>query len=204
MRLPITPALSLARPLVAFLCAGMAFAAEPAATNDAGRNYGGNQAAAQEFMYPPSYEECLKTGVPVIHRKDIYREGWIDLNKNGARDPYEDPAVPINQDPITEDQWIEWARPIWYGIRETDTLQAPPKANDERHVAPLQLGVVERCVRLWSNPGETVLTPFMGIGTEAFVAVRNGRRAIGVELKPEYFDVAVRNVQNARLQGALL
>ena len=115
----------------------------------------------------------------------------------------EDPEVRIDQDPITEDQWIEWARPIWYGIRETDTLQAPPKANDERHVAPLQLGVIERCVRLWSNPGETVLTPFMGIGSEAYVAVKHGRKAIGVELKPEYFATAVRNLSTARSQGQL-
>lgn len=115
----------------------------------------------------------------------------------------DNPAVPINQDPITEEQWIEWARPIWYGIRETDTLQAPAKHNDERHIAPLQLGVIERCVRLWSNPGETVLTPFMGIGSEAFVAVRAGRRAIGVELKPEYFEVAVSNVSAAKAQGIL-
>ena len=115
----------------------------------------------------------------------------------------EDPETRIDKDPITEDQWIEWARPIWYGIRETDTLQAPPKANDERHVAPLQLGVIERCVRLWSNPGETVLTPFMGIGSEAYVALQHGRKAIGVELKPEYFATAVRNIRAARQQGSL-
>lgn len=115
----------------------------------------------------------------------------------------DDPAVPINQDPITEEQWLEWARPIWYGIRETDTLQAPAKHNDERHIAPLQLGVIERCIRLWSNPGETVLTPFMGIGSEAYVALQHGRKAIGVELKPEYFDTAVRNITTARAQQVL-
>jgi len=108
----------------------------------------------------------------------------------------EDPAVRIDQEPLTEQQWIEWARPIWYGIRETDTLQAPPKRNDERHVAPLQLGVIERCVRLWSNPGETVISPFAGIGSEGFEAVKHGRRFIGVELKPEYFDQACRNLRD--------
>lgn len=112
----------------------------------------------------------------------------------------EDPAVRIDQDPITEEQWIEWARPIWYGIRETDTLQAPAKKNDERHVAPLQLGVIERCVRLWSNPGETVLSPFAGIGSELYVALQNGRKAVGVELKPEYFAVAAKNIAGARMQ----
>lgn len=111
-------------------------------------------------------------------------------------------AVPIIPD-ITDDQWIEWARPVWYGIRETDTLQAPPKKNDERHLAPLQLGVIERCVRLWSNPGETVLSPFAGIGSEGYEALRLGRRFVGIELKPEYFEVAVQNLRNARLQGVL-
>jgi DNA modification methylase len=92
---------------------------------------------------------------------------------------------------------LAWARPIWYGIRETDTLQKPPKANDERHVAPLQLGVIERCVRLWSNRGETVLSPFAGIGSEGYEAIRQGRRFIGVELKPEYFRVAAGNLRKA-------
>jgi DNA modification methylase len=109
----------------------------------------------------------------------------------------EDPAVAIDQEPMTDDQWIEWARPVWYGIRETDTLQAPSKANDERHIAPLQLGTLERCIRLWSNPGETVLDPFAGIGSTGHVAIKHGRRFVGVELKPEYFDVAVRNLRMA-------
>ena len=108
-----------------------------------------------------------------------------------------DPEIRIDQEPLTEDDWIEWARPIWYGIRETDTLQAPPKQNDERHVAPLQLGVIERCVRLWTNPGEVVLSPFAGIGSEGYEALRHGRRFIGIELKPEYYEVAVRNLRKA-------
>lgn len=112
-----------------------------------------------------------------------------------------DPEVPITGDDITDEQWIEWARPIWYGMRETDTLQAPPKKNDERHVAPLQLGVIERCVRLWSNPGETVLSPFAGIGSEGYEAVRLGRKFIGVELKPEYFAAACANLKAAESQG---
>jgi len=111
--------------------------------------------------------------------------------------------TPVKTD-ITDEQWIEWARPIWYGIRETDTLQAPPKANDERHVAPLQLGTIERVIRLWSNPGELVLSPFAGIGSEGYEAIRHGRRFVGVELKPEYFRTAVHNLSEARLQGKLL
>jgi DNA modification methylase len=68
---------------------------------------------------------------------------------------------------------------------------------DEKHIAPLQLGVIERCIRLWSNPGDTVLSPFAGIGSEGYVAIAQGRKFIGIELKPEYFKVAEKNLQRA-------
>jgi DNA modification methylase len=107
-------------------------------------------------------------------------------------------AVPIHPD-ITNDQWIEWARPVWYGIRETETLQAADgrEADDERHICPLQLGTIERCIRLWSNPGEVVLSPFAGIGSEVYQAVKLGRRGIGIELKGSYWRAAVRNLRRA-------
>ena len=125
-----------------------------------------------------------------------------------------DNLVPIKND-VTNDEWIEWASPIWtdhhdggwltddghlcpvwYGIRETDTLntRVAKESDDERHICPLQLGFIERCVRLWSNPGETMLTPFAGIGSELYVAVKLGRRAIGFELKPSYWRTAVTNL----------
>lgn len=109
--------------------------------------------------------------------------------------------VPIHPD-ISNDDWIEWARPIWYGIRESDTLNVRPARNekDERHIAPLQLGTIERCVRLWSNPGETVLSPFMGIGSEGYVSLRNQRQFVGIELKPDYFRVAEQNIAGAVMQ----
>ena len=107
-------------------------------------------------------------------------------------------AVPVKPD-ITNNEWIEWARPIWYGIRETDTLNVAEgrEAEDERHICPLQLGTIERCVRLWSNKGETVLSPFAGIGSEGFVSVKQGRRFVGVELKPAYWRAGVRNLRRA-------
>jgi DNA modification methylase len=110
-------------------------------------------------------------------------------------------ATPIHPD-ISNDEWIEWARPIWYGIRESDTLQAAAgrEGDDERHIAPLQLGTVERCIRLWSNPGETVLSPFAGIGTEVYQAVKLGRFGVGVELKPSYFRAAVANLKRAEAE----
>ena len=115
-------------------------------------------------------------------------------------------AVPIQPDDITNDQWIQWARPIWYGIRESDTLNvAEGRADkDERHIAPLQLETIERCVRLWSNPGETILSPFAGIGSEGYVALKEGREYIGIELKRSYYEAAKRNLAAANAQQVLL
>ena len=115
--------------------------------------------------------------------------------------------VPIQPD-ITNEQWIEWARPIWYGIRESDTLHVAEARgeDDERHICPLQLGTIERCIRLWSNPGELVASPFAGIGSEGYEAIRLGRRFFGAELKPQYAEVAVKNMQaaaHANAQGGL-
>lgn len=109
-----------------------------------------------------------------------------------------DNAVPVEPE-MSREEWIEWARPIWYGIRESDTLNAAvARANDdERHIAPLQLGTIERIVRLWTNRGETVLSPFAGIGSEGVVALDHGRRFVGIELKPEYYRVAAKHLREA-------
>jgi DNA modification methylase len=113
------------------------------------------------------------------------------------RKPGENDA-PIHPD-IDNEQWIEWARPIWYGIRESDTLNtAEGRADeDDRHICALQLGTIERCVRLWSNPGETVFSPFAGIGSEGYVALQQGRKFIGIELKPLYARTAAKNLTEA-------
>lgn len=115
-----------------------------------------------------------------------------------------DNQVPIKPD-CDNDTWIQWARPVWYDIRESDTLNvAVARADeDERHICPLQLGLIERCVRLWTNRGETVLSPFMGIGSEVYTAVRLGRRAVGIELKPSYWATAVANLRDLDDEMAL-
>lgn len=115
---------------------------------------------------------------------------------------------------VTNDDWIEWAGPIWfdktgdiggekYGpvwttIRETETLNARlgREDADERHIAALQLEFIRRCVLLYSNPGETVLSVFGGIGSEPYVAVKNGRKAISCELKRSYWQSAVKVMEN--------
>ena len=94
------------------------------------------------------------------------------------------------------EQWQRWASPIWDDIDPSDTLQfrSARENDDERHVCPLQLEVIRRCVRLWSNPADTVLSPFAGIGSEGHVALEEGRRFVGVELKTSYFEQAARNL----------
>lgn len=93
--------------------------------------------------------------------------------------------------------WQRYASPVWTDIRQTRTLQyrSGRDEKDELHISPLQLDVIERCMQLWSNPGETVLTPFMGIGSEVYVAVETGRRGIGFELKESYWRQAITNLK---------
>lgn len=100
---------------------------------------------------------------------------------------------------VTNEEWIEWAQPVWWDIRETNTLNVAASRDnrDERHICPLQLDFIERCVRLWSNKGETVLSPFAGIGSEGYVAVQQGRRFVGIELKASYWQTAVKNLTRA-------
>lgn len=95
--------------------------------------------------------------------------------------------------------WQRYASPVWMDIDQSRTLQYRQARDkeDELHISPLQLDVVERCIELWSNPGEVVFTPFLGIGSEVYGAVELGRRGIGVELKPSYFAQAVKNLMRA-------
>lgn len=116
------------------------------------------------------------------------------------RAPGDNPE-PIKTD-VSNEEWIRWARPIWYGIRESQTLQARAARaeKDEKHIAPLQLETVERCVRLWSNAGDLICDPFTGIGTTGYVALKHNRKFVGIELKPEYWHQAVLNLKSARVQ----
>jgi DNA modification methylase len=137
-----------------------------------------------------------------------------------------DIETPIKTD-VTNDEWIQWARPIWrgtddegaldamrdeglivpdscwYDIRESNTLNvaAGRDSADERHICPLQLDLIERCVRLWSNRGETVCSPFSGIGSEGYVALQQGRQFVGCELKPSYWKAAVANLRHAEYEA---
>ena len=95
--------------------------------------------------------------------------------------------------------WQNYASPVWMDIRPNDTLQfrSARENEDERHICPLQLDVIRRAVLLWTNPGDVVLSPFAGIGSEGYVALKEGRRFSGFELKRSYFKQACRNIESA-------
>ena len=97
------------------------------------------------------------------------------------------------------DVWQNYASPVWMDIRQSDTLQKKSARDekDERHICPLQLEVIQRCIELWTNPGDIVLDPFAGIGSVPYVAVTMGRRGIGVELKESYYKQAKNNLDIA-------
>lgn len=113
------------------------------------------------------------------------------------RKPGDNPEPIIAE--LSNEEWIHFASPVWLDIRETNTLNtAVAKAErDERHICPLQLDLIDYAVRLWSNPGDLVLSPFAGIGSEGVGAIRRGRRFLGIELKPSYYDTAKVNLANA-------
>ena len=97
------------------------------------------------------------------------------------------------------DKWQKVASPVWMDIDPSDTLQyrSAREHDDERHICPLQLEVIRRGIDLWTNPGDVVLSPFTGIGSEGFVAVEMGRKFVGAELKQSYFEQAARNLAAA-------
>lgn len=109
-------------------------------------------------------------------------------------------AVKVNsQGQVSRNEWIQWAECCWTDIRETDTLNVSDGRgeDDTKHICPLQLGVIRRLVKLYTNPGEIVFSPFAGIGSELYVAVIEGRRGYGCEIKPEYIAAAEKNLRRA-------
>lgn len=99
--------------------------------------------------------------------------------------------------------WQRYASPVWMDINPSDTLQrtSAREEKDERHICPLQLGVIRRALQLWSNPGDVVLDPFAGIGSTPYVAIQMGRRGLGIELKESYYNQAVLNCDRAVIQS---
>ncbi len=115
------------------------------------------------------------------------------------RAPGENGTPIVGDGQVSRNQWIDWAECTWMDIRETDTLNVSEgrSEDDTKHICPLQLSVIDRLVRLYSNPGELVFSPFTGIGSEGYGSLLLGRRFYGCELKPEYHAAALKNLARA-------
>lgn len=167
-------------------------------------------------------EVCIwKDPVVAMQRTKALGLLWKQLKKDSAmsRQGIADYLVVMrkpgeNTEPVSHtdegfpvDKWQQYASPVWMDINQTRTLQymSARDNDDERHISPLQLDVIERAIELWTNPNDLVYTPFLGIGSEVYCALKMGRRGIGSELKPSYFRVAVQNcVEAAREEHASL
>lgn len=119
-----------------------------------------------------------------------------------------DNAAPIAHTPANFplDQWQEWASPVWMSVDQSNVLnvKAARERGDERHLCPLQLDVIDRALIMWSNPGDIVMSPFAGIGSEGVQSLKLKRRFIGIKLKPAYWRQAVKNLEAEDSQGDLL
>jgi len=110
-------------------------------------------------------------------------------------------AVPVqSRGDVSRNNWIHWAEACWADIKETDTLNIKEGRGDDdtKHICPLQLGAINRLIRLYTNPGEIVFSPFAGIGSEGFEALKLGRKFYGTELKREYYEAAIANLNRAQ------
>lgn len=141
-------------------------------------------------------------------RKDssMSRQGIPDYLVTVRKPGDNDEPISHTHDQFPVSLWQKYASPVWMDINPSDTLQkeSAREHDDERHICPLQLQVIQRGLELWSNPGDTVLSPFMGIGSEGYVSLKMGRKFIGAELKPSYYGQAVKNLRAAELtEGAL-
>lgn len=149
------------------------------------------------FRKPPGGEEGNLSDKPIVREQGYDR--WIG---DACEDPRKSTAHPakfartglIDEPSITLHR--RYAEPVWWDIDQTDVLNCnmARSENDERHICPLQLGLIRRAVYLWSDEGDTVASPFTGIGSEGYVALQEKRKFIGAELKPEYFKYAVRHL----------
>lgn len=166
-------------------------------------------------------EVCIwKDPVTAMQRTKALGLLWKQLKKDSAmsrqgipdylvtmRKPGTNPeAVSHTSEDFPVELWQNYASPVWMDINPSDTLQfrTAREHNDERHIAPLQLQVIERGIQLWSNPGDLVFSPFAGIGSEGYVALQSGRRFLGVELKRSYWASACANLRSALASQGLL
>jgi DNA modification methylase len=145
---------------------------------------------AEPVAHPKGLTEFIGDGEPVAPK--IERPA-PDKEAYAKKETY-------NTQPVYSHQvWRRYASPVWDDINQSNTLQRAGARDekDERHICPLQLDVIARCLELWTNPEDIVYSPFMGIGSEGYEAVKRGRRFIGCELKESYYRQAEANIKNA-------
>lgn len=156
----------------------------------------------QRLLYKQVTTDSSYSGIGMPEYVTIFRK-W-----EGDEAEWE-PITNKNKENFNLDTWQKWASPVWMDIDRTNVLnnyKGAKDAKDEKHICPLQLDIIERCIAMWSNPGETIFTPFLGIGSEVYQAVKMNRKGIGFELKESYFDTAVKNiksVEQSKLQTTL-
>lgn len=144
--------------------------------------------------YIVSFRKPGENPEPVSHPKGLTRYVGTEPFPKGKTDEDQ------RKNKQSHEIWQRYASPVWFDINQTRVLnsEVAREEKDEKHVCPLQLDTVERCLELWTNPGDTVFTPFAGIGTEVYCAVEAGRRGIGIELKESYFNQAVKNLESLK------
>ena len=137
--------------------------------------------------------------IPVTNAQGLKEYDGSDGPSDGLISKYRD-WTDAKTNKLSHYIWQRYASSVWMDIRIDNVLKyrEARESEEEKHVCPLQLDVIKRCIDLWSNPGEKVLTPFMGVGSEVYSAVSKNRFGIGVELKPSYFRQAVKNIGNAK------
>lgn len=150
------------------------------------------------FRKPPTADNGLMSDTPVARAKGFERYvGSVDFRDNSNHpSPFARKGSASDQ---SIDIWRRYAEPVWWDINQTNVLnfQIARSDKDEKHICPLQLDLIERACEIWSNPGDVVLSPFAGIGSEGYVSLKTGRRFVGVELKPSYYRIAGQNLRRA-------
>jgi len=139
-------------------------------------------------------------------RSRVGMPDYVLLFRKTPEDETHSDPVGHDREKFPVDQWQQWASPVWMDIVQTNVLNArlAKDERDEKHICPLQLDLIERAIRLWSNPRDTILSPFSGIGSEGYVALKCGRRFIGTELKTTYFNTQSKFLQDAEASAATL
>lgn len=150
----------------------------------------------QRLLYKQVTSDSSKTGIGMAEYITVFKK-WEGNEADWK------PIQNLNRENFPLETWQRWASPVWMDIKRTDVLNGKEGTaqGDEKHICPLQLEVINRLVHLYSNEGEVVFTPFLGIGSEIYMAVKNRRRGIGCELKDSYFATAVSNIKRAEQEA---